>query len=310
MKKISYPRTAARILAVGSVALDTVQTPFGKISEGLGGSATFFSASARFFAPVSVVAVVGSDFPSQHLALMRSLGVDTRGVVTEKGKTFRWSGRYDFDLNSAQTLKTELNVFASFRPKIDPEYRQSKVVFLANIDPELQLSVLGQVSRPGLTACDTMNYWISTKKKALVSLLKKVDVFLCNEGEARELTGEYSLIAAARWLMARGPRICVIKKGEHGVLCFTKDSLFSSPAFLLEKVFDPTGAGDTFAGGFIGSLASAPGRLDQARIRQAIVYGTVLASYNVESFSLKRVAALTRPEIESRYKVYRSLTQF
>lgn len=310
MKMIRYPSSAARILAVGSVALDTVRTPFGSIRDGLGGSATFFSASARFFAPVSVVAVVGGDFPARHLKLMRSLGVDTRGIAVEKGKTFRWSGRYDFDLNSAQTLKTELNVFASFRPKVALEHRQSKVVFLANIDPELQHSVLGQVRRPDLTACDTMNYWIETRKKSLTALLKKVDIFLCNEGEARELTGEYSLISAARWLMARGPRICVIKKGEHGVLCFTRDSLFSSPAFLLEKVFDPTGAGDTFAGGFIGSLASAPGRIDQSRIRKAIVYGTVLASYNVESFSLKRIAALTPREIESRYKVYRSLTQF
>ena len=298
-----------RILAVGSVALDTVKTPFGRAVEALGGSATFFSASARFFAPVSVVAVIGQDFPAKHLALMRSLGVDTQNVVTAPGKTFRWSGEYNFDLNSAKTLKTELNVFASFKPEIPAAYRSSRVVFLANIHPEIQHSVLGQVKRPVFSACDTMNYWIETQKKSLTALLKKVDIFLCNEAEARELSGEYNLIAAARWVMARGPKIFVIKKGEHGVLCFTRSSIFASPAFLLEKVFDPTGAGDTFAGGFIGYLAGR-GRIGESDIRKAIVYGTVLASYNVESFSLKRVAGLKRADIDKRYKLFSSLTKF
>ncbi len=299
-----------KILAVGSVALDTIKTPFGKVKEALGGSATYFSAGARFFSPVSVVAVVGTDFPKKHLALMKRLGVDTSNISIEEGKTFRWTGEYDFDLNSAKTLKTELNVFANFKPIINPENRFCRVVFLANIDPEIQHAVLSQVKRPSLSACDTMNYWIQNKKKSLVGLLKKVDIFLCNEGEARELSGEYNLIQAARWLLSKGPRIAVIKKGEHGVLCFSRESVFSAPAFLLESVFDPTGAGDTFAGGFIGYLAGAPSRINESVIRKAIIYGTVLASYNVESFSLKRIAGLGRLDIEKRYKAFQVLTQF
>ncbi len=310
MKKSSFSRSKRSILAVGSVALDTVRTPFGCIRDGLGGSATFFSASARFFAPVGVVAVVGEDFPHKHLRLIKSLGVDTSNILVEKGKTFRWSGQYGYDLNCAKTLKTELNVFASFQPKIHADDLYSRVIFLANIDPEIQHSVLRQVKRPVFSACDTMNYWIQTRKKSLINLLKKVDIFLCNESEARQLTGEYSLISAARWIMSRGPRILVVKRGEHGVLCFTGKTVFSAPAFLLEKVFDPTGAGDTFAGGFIGYLADCGQKITERQIRKAIVYGTVLASYNVESFSLDRVARLTRAEIESRFKVFRALTRF
>ena len=299
-----------RILAVGSVALDTVKTPFGRVKEALGGSATFFSASARFFSKVSVVAVVGRDFPKKYLTLMNRLGVDMKNLSIESGKTFRWSGEYNYDLNCAKTLKTDLNVFATFKPKINPEYRFSDVVFLANIDPEIQLEVLRQVRRPALSACDTMNYWIGTKKRHLVDLLKKVDVFLCNESEARELTGEYNLKLAARWVMSHGPRIFVVKKGEHGVVCFTRESLFLAPAYLLEKVFDPTGAGDTFAGGFIGYMAGASSRITDRVIRKAIIYGTVLASYNVESFSLNRLAKLKHAEIEQRYKLFERCTKF
>lgn len=298
------------ILAVGSMALDTVRTPFGRAQDALGGSVSYFSAAARFFTPVSVVAAVGSDFPPRHLALFKRLGIDTRGLLTVPGgKTFRWAGVYSYDLNNPKTLKTELNVFEHFRPKLSEAHRSKRFVFLANVDPEIQYSVLKQVRRPVLTACDTMNFWIGGKRKALLKLLKCVDVFLCNDAEVRQLSGEFNLIAAARWVLSRGPKLVVIKKGEHGVCCFSKGSTFTVPAYLLEKVFDPTGAGDTFAGGFIGTLAKA-GRLDAAAIRRAAVNGSVLASYNVESFSLDRLARLKRTDIDRRRGHFRELTRF
>ena len=297
------------ILAVGSVALDTVETPFGKAREALGGSATFFSASARFFSPVSVVAVVGRDFPARHLALLKKLGVDTHDVQKMPGKTFRWHGRYSYDLNNPKTLKTELNVFQAFRPRLSTVNRSKPFLFLANIDPEIQQSVLKQMRRPRFVACDTMNFWITGKRKELLSLLKKVDIFLCNDAEARQLSGEFNLVQASRWILSRGPKLVVIKKGEHGVVCFSKKFVFTVPAFLLEKVFDPTGAGDTFAGGFIGHLTRSP-RLEEAVVRRAVIYGSVLASYNVESFSLKRLAGLKRADIERRYRHFQELTRF
>lgn len=300
---------AKRILAVGSVALDSVTTPFGSVTRALGGSASYFGASARFFTDVSLVGVVGRDFPSKHLKLLKRLGVDTQAVQTMPGKTFFWKGRYNYDLNNAQTLKTELNVFASFKPVVPAPLRRCKTVFLANIDPEIQYSVLAQVRTPQLTACDTMNFWIENKKKSLVSLLKRVQIFLCNDSEARELTGEYNLIQAARWVLSRGPRLFVIKKGEHGVLCFSSDFITAMPAFLLENVFDPTGAGDTFAGGFIGYLTKA-GRLNRQSVCRAVAYGSVLASYNVESFSLNRLAALRVQDVERRYKQFKEMTRF
>lgn len=299
----------SRVLVVGSVALDTVKTPFGSVKEALGGSATFFSASARFFTGVSLVAVVGKDFPARHRALIRRLGVDDSGLTTETGKTFRWKGYYDFNLNTAHTLKTELNVFQTFKPVLSARHRAMKDVFLANIDPELQLQVLKQVRRPDLVACDTMNYWIEQKPAALKKLLKHVNIFLCNDGEAREFSGEYNLLQAARKIRSMGPNIVVVKKGEHGVLCFADDFLFAVPAFLLDKVFDPTGAGDSFAGGFIGSLSRAP-RLTEKEVRRAVIYGSVLASYNVESFSLERVSRLKPGEIEARFRKFREMTKF
>ena len=299
-----------RILAVGSVALDSVRTPFGRVHNALGGSATFFSASARFFSPVSVVAAVGEDFPRRHLALMRRLKIDTRDLRVERGaKTFRWSGYYDHDLNNAHTLRTDLNVFKTFRPEVSPENRRSRYLFLANIDPDLQNKVLAQMNGCALTACDTMNFWIAGKRKSLLGLLKKVDIFLCNDGEARQLSGERNLLKAWRWVRSLGPRIFVIKKGEHGVLCFADGFLFSLPAYPLEKVFDPTGAGDSFAGWFMGCL-SRSSRITHHSIRQAVIYGSVLASYNVESFSLDRVAKLTHADIAQRYKQFRELTKF
>ncbi len=298
-----------RILAVGSVALDSVETPFGKVKDALGGSATYFSASARFFSPVSVVAVVGKDFPETHLKLLKKLGVDTRGIQKEEGKSFRWKGIYSFDLNNPRTLKTELNVFQTFKPKLVEEYRRSPFVFLANIDPQIQESVLAQVERPLLTACDTMNFWIQNKRSGLLRLLRKVDVILCNDSEARELSGEYNLVKASQWILSHGPRLVVIKKGEHGVVCFSKDFMFLVPAYLLESVFDPTGAGDSFAGGFVGYLTRSPG-LHESEVRRAVVYGSVLASYNVESFSLKRLASLKWSEIQARYRQFKAMTRF
>ena len=297
------------IVAVGSVALDSVETPFGKRDDALGGSATFFSAAARFFAPVHVVAVVGDDFPKKHIALLQKLGVDTSGVRTVPGKTFRWQGYYGFDLNSAKTLKTELGVFQDFKPSLSNESRRARFVFLGNIDPALQLSVLEQMRAPELTACDTMNYWIGGKKKELLKLLKKINIFLCNDAEARQLTGEPNLVQAARAVLALGPKLVVIKKGEHGVLCFSKKFIFSAPAYPLESVFDPTGAGDSFAGGFFGYLTRSP-KLAESVVRKAIVTGSVIASYNVESFSLDRLAALRPADILKRYRAIDHLTRF
>lgn len=298
-----------QILAVGSMALDSVKTPFGEAKDALGGSVTYFSASARFFSPVAVVAVVGKDFPKKHIRLMQKLGVNTNGLQIAEGKTFRWKGLYDYDLNNAQTLKTELNVFESFKPKLSDENRHSNFVFLANIDPDIQTSVLNQVKRPLLTACDTMNYWIQTKKQSLLELLKGMDIFLCNDSEARQLSGQYNLIECAKWVLSRGPKLLVIKKGEHGVICFSKKFLFLAPAFLLESVFDPTGAGDSFAGGFMGYLTRSP-KLDERIVRRAVIYGSVLASYNVESFSLNRLAGLKPRDIESRYSLFQKVTKF
>ncbi len=297
------------IVAVGSMALDTVETPFGKVREMLGGSATYFSVGARLFAPVAVVAVVGEDFPSRHLRLLSRLGVDVRGVTVEKGRTFRWKGRYGYDLNTARTLRTELNVFKTFRPEVPEILRRRRTVFLANIDPEIQLAALSQMRSPGLVACDSMNFWIETKKKPLLEVLRRVRIFLCNDAEARQLSGEHNLIGAARWILDRGPRLAVIKKGEHGVLCFSRDFALLAPAFPLEKVFDPTGAGDTFAGGFIGYL-SRHGALSREAVRRAVVYGSVLASYNVESFGPARVARLKVADVERRCRLFREMTRF
>jgi sugar/nucleoside kinase (ribokinase family) len=298
------------ILAVGSVALDTVKTPFGKITRALGGSAVYFSAGARFFIPVSIVAVVGNDFPKKHLELLRRLGVNTAEIQkVREGKTFHWEGVYGYDLNNPKTLKTELNVFETFQPKLSALSRKSSFVFLANIDPDIQQKVLRQVDHPQLVACDTMNYWIKNKRASLLKLLRQVDVFLCNEAEARELSGEFNLLKASQWILSRGPKLLVIKKGEHGVICFSKTFVFTTPAYLLEKVFDPTGAGDAFAGGFLGHLARSR-QLSPNTVRRAAIYGSVLASYNVESFSLGRLATLSYADIEHRVRHFREMTLF
>ncbi len=297
------------MLVVGSVAFDSVETPFGKAEEVLGGSATYFSTSASYFTDLRLVAVVGEDFPDEHVSALSGRGVDVQGLQKVPGKTFRWKGYYGFDLNQAHTLETHLNVFSSFNPEIPESYKDSEFVFLANIDPELQMKVLDQVRKPRFVACDTMNFWIEGKPEALKALLKRVDMFVINEGEARELAKEASLVKAAKIILGFGPKMLIIKRGEYGSLLFNGGSVFSAPAFPLEEIFDPTGAGDSFAGGVMGHLAST-GDLSEAGIRKAIIFGSVMASFNVEAFSLNRLNSLTQKDINTRYSEFKVLTHF
>ncbi|PWB79532.1 MAG: sugar kinase [Candidatus Methylomirabilota bacterium] len=297
------------ILVVGSVALDSVRTPFGDAKEALGGSATYFSVAASFFADVRVVAVVGEDFPEEHLSFLKSRSIDLEGLVRVPGRTFRWTGEYGFDLNEAKTLETQLNVFAAFQPEIPETYRESDLVFLANIDPDLQRQVLSQVRAPKLVAADTMNYWINGKPAALRETLKSVDILLINDAETRQLADEPNLVRAAQKVLDWGPTSLAIKRGEYGALMVRKGGWFSAPGLPLDSVFDPTGAGDCFAGGFIGYLANTM-NFGEANIRKAIVMGSVMASFNVEAFSLDRLRRLTYPEIEARYKIFKRLAYF
>ncbi len=297
------------VLVVGSVALDSVKTPAGARNEILGGSATYASVAASYFAPVSVIAVVGDDFPEEHLIFLRSKGVDISGLERRKGKTFRWKGEYGSDLNSARTLETQLNVFAEFAPKMLPEHRMLEYVFLGNIDPGLQRSVIEQMNRPRISVCDTMNYWIDNTRESLLQTLARVDILLINDAETRQLSGESNLLTAARKIIGWGPRTLVVKRGEHGALMVCAKSLFCVPAYPLEVVVDPTGAGDSFAGGFIGYLA-AGGSLDEAALRKAVVCGSVMASFNVSEFGPRRLGSLTYPEIKSRFDEFSRLTAF
>jgi len=297
------------LLVVGSVAFDSVKTPFGEADEVLGGSATYFSTSASYFTDVRLVAVVGEDFPEEHLTFLKGRGINIDGIERRPGRTFRWKGEYSYQLNEAKTLETELNVFESFHPNLPEAYRDSPIVFLANIDPSLQLEVLKQVDKPKLTACDTMNFWIEGKLDALIETLVSVDILIINDGEARELAREVNLVKAAKKIRAYGPRILVVKQGEYGALMFNEAAIFSAPAFPLENVFDPTGAGDSFAGGFMGYLARCE-EVNDASIRQAVVYGSTMASFNVEDFSLDRMRALKQEEIKSRFQAFKALTAF
>ena len=297
------------ILVVGSVAYDTVETPFGKAERVLGGSASFFSVAAALFAPVNLVGVVGSDFGDKQLAAFKGRPIDLEGLERSEGKTFHWQGKYSYDLNARDTIATDLNVFEFFKPRIPASYSTSEIVFLGNIDPLLQLDVLNQVEKPRLVACDTMNFWISGKLEALEKTLARVDVLLINDAEARQLSGEWNIVKAARAIRAMGPRTLVIKKGEHGVLMFSEHGSFAAPAYPLESVFDPTGAGDSFAGGFIGYLAGAENESDET-LRRAVIMGSTLASFCVEAFSLDRLLTLTQPEIADRFLLFKRLTHF
>ncbi|MGD9015171.1 MAG: PfkB family carbohydrate kinase [Candidatus Omnitrophota bacterium] len=296
------------ITVVGSVALDTVQTPLGKAEDVLGGSATYFSISASFFNPVNLVAVVGDDFPPPYLQVLKRRSIDLTGLTTKRGKTFRWKGEYAWDFSDPKTLSTCLNVFSKFNPQIPFAYKKSKYLFLANIDPQLQKRVLEQVN-PKLIICDTMNYWIEKKRSELVKLLKKVDIFLLNESEARMFTDQNSIVKAAKQLIRLGPRIVIIKKGEHGSLLFSDKCIFSIPAFLLERVVDPTGAGDSFAGGVVGYLAGC-NKFSQSSLKNAVVYGAVMATFAVEDFSVRRLVSIDSGAIKRRFKQFQKLSCF
>jgi len=296
-------------MVVGSVALDTVKTAQGSLENGLGGSATFFSLAVAPFRPVALVAVVGEDFPQQHVDLFRSRGVDVSGLVTLPGRTFRWGGEYSPDFSLRTTLFTELNVFAEFRPRLSEAQREAEFVFLANIHPELQTSVLEQVKRPRLVVLDTMNYWIERAREALLATLSRVDVILLNDEEARMLSGHSNLIRAGRAVLDLGPSLVVVKKGEHGSLLVSRSYIASVPAYPVEEVRDPTGAGDTFAGGFVAHLAGCADPGEEAAQRRAAVYGTVLASFAVEGFSVEGLLTVTPEAVASRVEEVRALAR-
>lgn len=297
------------LLAVGSIAFDCVRTPYGEAENILGGSATFFSVTASWFTPVSVVAVVGEDFGEEHFRIFHDRSIDTRGVERVPGRTFRWKGEYVGDMNQAHTLETQLNVFESFVPKIPPAYLDSQFLFLGNIVPVLQLNVRRALPNLRASALDTMNYWIQGMPEELAKVLATVEILLINEGEARMLSKQNNLKKAAEAIRKLGPRVVVIKRGEHGATLFSPESIFTVPAYLLDEVRDPTGAGDTFAGGFMGHLART-GELSDANLRRAAVYGSVMGSFAVEDFGLGRLLRLTAGEIESRYREIKRSTQF
>lgn len=298
-----------RILVVGSVALDSIRTPYGEVTEALGGSASYFSFSASHFAPVAVCAVVGEDFPAQHRSALERRGVDLAGLETAAGRTFRWRGEYMAELGHAHTLETQLNVFADFHPKLDAEARRTPYVFLANIDPDLQLEVLSQVKRPLLTLSDTMNYWIARKPDRVFEVLRRVDVALLNEEEARALAGETHLAKAADRLLEQGANAVIIKKGEHGALYHSRDERFITPAYPVTALTDPTGAGDSFAGGFLGMLARVQ-RQDGEALRQAMACGTAMASLAIESFSPARLVETDLAEIEGRVRALHGMVHY
>ncbi|HSM35440.1 MAG TPA: PfkB family carbohydrate kinase [Longimicrobiales bacterium] len=300
---------SAPVLVVGSVAIDAIETPFGRIDDALGGSANYFAAAASLLAPVGVVAVVGDDYDMERLDFLARRGVDLSGIERREGESFFWAGRYAYDLNSRETLETRLGVFADFDPVIPGRFRDAEWIFLGNIDPTLQLQVLEQVRTPKLVACDTMNYWIERTPEALLRLLERVDVLLVNDAEARELSGDYNLVRAAAWIRERGPRLVVIKKGEHGAILFGPDATFFVPGYPLEDVFDPTGAGDAFAGGFLGYLA-ARGVAGTEDLKRAMVYGSVMGSFAVEEFGLRRFLDLDPSEVHERVIAFRSMTTF
>jgi sugar/nucleoside kinase (ribokinase family) len=297
------------IAVVGSIGLDTIRTPAGRVEEVLGGSAAYFSLAARHFLPVSLVAVVGRDFPAHARAMLEHPELDLSGLEVADGKTFRWEGVYSADMNSRETLRTELNVFEQFKPKLPERTRALKNVFLANIDPTLQQDVLGQLKQPQLVLADTMNYWIHSKRDELLKILRQVRMLIINEEEAREITGEALTHKAARAILSLGPETVVVKQGEHGAFLQSSGEYFSCPAVPIETVVDPTGAGDSFAGGFVGALARM-GRVSDRNLRRAVVYGAVLASFTVEGFGVSGLLRATREEILSRAEGIAAMTRF
>jgi sugar/nucleoside kinase (ribokinase family) len=295
------------IVVVGTIGYDTIETQSNKATEVLGGSATYFSLAARFFSPVSLVAAVGTDFKPEHRQMLADRNIDLRGLQSCEGLTFRWHGRYHEDMNKRDTLDLALNVFADFSPDLLPDQRRSDYLFLANISPELQTRVLDQMSSPRVVAADTMNHWIENSRPELVKLLSRIDILTLNDEEARMLSGEQNLVKAGRAILKMGPKTALVKRGEYGVLQFSEEGIFAVPAYPLEDVHDPTGAGDTFAGAFMGFLARN-GRLNERARRTAVVYGSVLASYVVERFSVQRILDLTWDDVDGRYRAFLELT--
>lgn len=299
-----------KLLVVGTVAYDSIETPFGKAKDVLGGSALHFTNAASFFTDVGMVATVGKDFDLNKIGFLRDRNVDMSGIKVDDGKTFRWEGKYGYDLNQAITLKTELNVIETFKPRIPPDFSEADFVFLANINPELQSYVIDQIKNPNtVVALDTMNFWIENKFNALIDVIKRVDMLVINEAELREISKEHNLVKGAKKIMEQGPSCIVAKRGEYGVLMLSREEIFLAPAYPLEDVFDPTGAGDTFAGGLMGYLANV-GSISSETIKQAIVMGSVMASFNVEDFSINRLKGLEYNEIRERYTAFKRCLQF
>jgi sugar/nucleoside kinase (ribokinase family) len=287
------------ILVLGTVALDTVKTPFGQRKHMLGGSAAHFSMSARLFTDVHLVAIVGRDFPQKYIDFLDRKGIILTSLIKAEGKTFKWQGQYGGDLNTALTVNTELGVLTAFKPRVSAAQKNIKHIFLANVDPDIQRHLLSHMRSPRLVGLDSMNFWIKHKRRALIRLLRDVDVYVANDQEARDLSAEHNLIKAAKMLRSLGPRIILIKKGEHGVILYSDEFIFSLPAYPTDKVIDPTGAGDTFAGGFMGYLACAR-TINRASLKKAVAYGTIAASFNVEAFGLGKTSRLTRKDLETR----------
>jgi sugar/nucleoside kinase (ribokinase family) len=299
-----------KLLVVGTVAYDSIETPFGKADNVLGGSALHFTNAASFFTDVGIVATVGNDFKLSDIAFLKDRNVDMNGIKVDEGKTFRWEGKYGYDLNTAITLKTELNVIENFKPHVPADFAEADFVFLANIDPVLQSHVIDQIKKPtAVVVLDTMNFWIESRFSELMDVVRRVDMIVINEAELREISKEHSLVKGARKIMTYGPTCVVVKRGEYGVLMMSRDEIFLCPAYPLEDVFDPTGAGDTFAGGFMGYIANM-GDASPETLKQAIITGSVMASFNVEDFSINRLKALNYPEIRERYTAFKKCLQF
>lgn len=297
------------VLVVGTVAFDSIETPFGSAERILGGSASYFALAASFFTPVRIVGVIGEDFPHEHIELFKRRNIDVEGIKREKGETFHWRGRYHEDINLRDTLELHLNVLSGFVPRLPERYRDAEYVFLGNIDPLMQLEVLNQIEHMKLVVCDTMDHWIRESSGSLQKVLKRVEMLVINDSEARLLSGQSNIVRAARAILKLGPKVVLIKRGEYGVLQFSDSQVFATPAYPLEEVFDPTGAGDSFAGGFLGQLARSADA-SQRGIRRAIVYGSVVASFTVEDFGVKRLTAASLPEIEERFERFVELTDF
>lgn len=297
------------VLVVGTVAFDSIETPFGSAERILGGSAAYFALGASFFAPVRVVGVVGEDFPQDYLDIFTQRDIDIAGIERARGETFHWRGRYHEDINLRDTVELHLNVLAGFEPKLPEVYRDAEYVFLGNIDPVMQMEVLRQIRRLKLVVLDTMDHWIRERPQELKQVLGRIEILVVNDSEARLLSGYDNIVKAARAILKMGPKMVLIKRGEYGVLQFSDSSVFATPAYPLEEVFDPTGAGDSFAGGFLGQLARS-GDQSQGGLRRAIVYGSVVASFTVEDFGVKRLTDVSLAEIEERYQRFVQLTDF